>query len=910
MTGPWFPSDAADERLPRLLHAANEFGPRGCLAGPVQLQTEAPFVGREQLLEHIHELADVARSGQGVVVALSGETGIGKTRLLREIAKRGPAIGFLVDWIGDVRRFEDVLDGVDEWASPPDDHPEVQPPQMLHLRRSRRPRLVVIDDALLPNRLTDLAALARAGVVRRSMLILLGLSPDLSGNGASRETKQVLAMLARQRVLTKVPVPPLAEAELFEMARHLLGGRPDPRLQATVSSLCEGNPFLAKALLADLQERGQVGKDGAVCSLLGDLPVDYVPPSVATLLRHIFKSIGTDVLQSLASAATFGSGFQFAALEAVTGQPTEQLLEHMEAGLGFGIVREAAEPPDDFQFTHELVRRALHGGLTRVRRRRLRHANAGPYAGHEDVDTESHHGSAQRHGGNPSAEKAEALALTLRSLQYAERVCRWDEAIRHCRSALDLIRRSSTADPVGEVRLLDRLAALYFGRVQTFASGACLREAVQLCDLVDRPLQRVVLTARLAALGPSWCSIEAAEALFEQVVPSVSDIEGADRSALFDANLELGFAHQRYGRESTALHYFESAYEIVDANDRARQTLGQYALAATLISVGDIPRAVGLLREALASLDVGMAEHWSRDDDLIHWRDPRRTRCLALAELARALDLAGRTDEAERFVGAAQAEEIRFGILGGRAHRSGAQIELRREHPDGALQLFSALADEAAPGSLSMRRTADLVLVSAAHLALNNHSLALETASEGVSICLRTGAGESLAGLHLARARALLALGQLEAAREAISAAYAAINEVGTEFYRREADAVHAAIRAASDRQARDAGDEPRTDDDPLMPSAFGPTWTTGVAPTSTEAAARSRSDYVRGRSLTVREQEILGLMAGGKSNREIALQVGASDKTIKRHVSNIFNKLGANTRAMAVRRAHDAGLL
>jgi len=66
----------------------------------------------------------------------------------------------------------------------------------------------------------------------------------------------------------------------------------------------------------------------------------------------------------------------------------------------------------------------------------------------------------------------------------------------------------------------------------------------------------------------------------------------------------------------------------------------------------------------------------------------------------------------------------------------------------------------------------------------------------------------------------------------------------------------------------------------------------------------------VRGRSLTIREQEILGLMAAGKSNREIALQVGVSDNTIKRHVSNIFNKLAANTRAMAVRRALESGIL
>jgi DNA-binding CsgD family transcriptional regulator/tetratricopeptide (TPR) repeat protein len=494
-------------------------------------------------------------------------------------------------------------------------------------------------------------------------------------------------------------------------------------------------------------------------------------------------------------------------------------------------------------------------------------------------------------------------------LQYAERVCRWDEAIRYCRSALDLTRRSSSTDPIGEIELLDRLAALYFGRVQTYASGACLREALQLCEVVNQPVRQVVLTARLAALGPSWSSIEAAEELFHQLGHAFADVASSYRGALFDAHLELGFAHQRYGRVSAARRYFETAYEIVDTTDWARHTLGQYALAALLISVGDVAEAVGLLRDALTSLDAGMAEQWSRDDDLIHWRDPRRTRCLVLAELARALDLTRQTDEAERYVEAAREEEIRFGILGGRAHRSGAQIELRRGHPEAALQALSAKADEAAPGSLSMRRAADLVLISAAHLALGNHSLALETASEGVSICVRSGAGESLAGLHLARARALLALAQVDAAREAASAANDAIAEIGTELYRSEAMRLDAAIGAASDPQARPACDEAPGDDAPIS-TPRDPHRTVGAGSGRSGAALLSQPGYVRGRSLTIREQEILCLMAAGKSNRDIALHAGVSDKTIKRHVSNIFDKLAANTRAMAVRRALESGIL
>ena len=120
---------------------------------------------------------------------------------------------------------------------------------------------------------------------------------------------------------------------------------------------------------------------------------------------------------------------------------------------------------------------------------------------------------------------------------------------------------------------------------------------------------------------------------------------------------------------------------------------------------------------------------------------------------------------------------------------------------------------------------------------------------------------------------------------------------------------VDAEISAASDPQGRADGEALRGGDSSRS-TPLNRSTTRGRGPNHSEEAQRSQRAYVRGSSLTIREQEILGLMAAGKSNREIALQVGVSDKTIKRHASNIFNKLAANTRAMAVRRALESGIL
>lgn len=60
---------------------------------------------------------------------------------------------------------------------------------------------------------------------------------------------------------------------------------------------------------------------------------------------------------------------------------------------------------------------------------------------------------------------------------------------------------------------------------------------------------------------------------------------------------------------------------------------------------------------------------------------------------------------------------------------------------------------------------------------------------------------------------------------------------------------------------------------------------------------------------LTVREREVLVLIAEGKNNAEIAAQLAISVKTVRNHVSNIFNKLQVADRVQAALRAREAGM-
>jgi ATP/maltotriose-dependent transcriptional regulator MalT len=99
---------------------------------------------------------------------------------------------------------------------------------------------------------------------------------------------------------------------------------------------------------------------------------------------------------------------------------------------------------------------------------------------------------------------------------------------------------------------------------------------------------------------------------------------------------------------------------------------------------------------------------------------------------------------------------------------------------------------------------------------------------------------------------------------------------------------------------------------------AFEGAWAEGKAMSIDEAVAYARSMDSRAKPksaqtgaapLTSRELEVLGLVAQGKTNREIGTDLVVSHRTVKRHLDNIFDKLNVSTRSAATALAVRGGL-
>jgi DNA-binding NarL/FixJ family response regulator len=153
-----------------------------------------------------------------------------------------------------------------------------------------------------------------------------------------------------------------------------------------------------------------------------------------------------------------------------------------------------------------------------------------------------------------------------------------------------------------------------------------------------------------------------------------------------------------------------------------------------------------------------------------------------------------------------------------------------------------------------------------------------------------------------ARGLVALAVGDPATALGLLRTAFSVWREVGAPY-------IEARLRLLAGLACRALGDEEGARLD--LEAAKAVFENLGAAPDQARAEELLSRPIRRSRNiLTSREIEVLTRIAAGRTNRIIAAELGLSEKTVDRHVSNIFDKLAVSSRAAATAVALQGGLL
>jgi len=348
-------------------------------AGSAERIALLPFGGRAAAFGELRAAWEAAASGAGGTVFISGEAGIGKTRLVAEILEREVGAGARIlrgtTASPEARPFEPILGAlagaapflasidleavwlnvlaplVPDWPLGAGEQPLAPlPPERETLRifeaASRllvavaraRPVVVVFEDVHWAGHGTLAALRHIAARVRGHRILVLATYRD----GEGREAERLRRELCACGYARAVALVPLSEAEMSGILTQL-DEQPSPEDVRTLAARCEGNPLFLTELL-----RESPGAPRAVAS------------GIAELVRTRLMRASPDVVALARVAALSGSSFDVDLLRAVMGRSDGTLIDGIAELLDRQFIRSTATyEGGSYAFTHALVREAI-----------------------------------------------------------------------------------------------------------------------------------------------------------------------------------------------------------------------------------------------------------------------------------------------------------------------------------------------------------------------------------------------------------------------------------------------------------------------------------------------------------------------------------------------------------------------
>ena len=375
-----------------------------------RVSRQTQFVGRQHELTQLLTLVERLEAGKGGIVAVEGDAGAGKTRLVDELRR---ACAGRVRWLegrayafGDTTPFAPVTDllanavGVDLTDSTvtvadrltaavanlvgPESVVAIVSPLTRLLGTTWAEESFVDREVYQERLLAAVVALVDAIAAKQpTVLCVQDLQwADPSTLGLLRRLPPLVAAPVlivvnhRPGVLLgigeeRIVVGDLTEDQVSTMLRELLDGTPSDALVNVVAARAGGNPFFVEELAHHLQEAGSVIVDNERLVAIRSAAEDGgIPLTIHGVIAARLDRLDEHRRRVLMDAAVVGREFLYRVVREVTGDPE---LDRALGGLvGADLVREKAPEPDlEYLFKHALTQEVAYARLVRSERRRL-----------------------------------------------------------------------------------------------------------------------------------------------------------------------------------------------------------------------------------------------------------------------------------------------------------------------------------------------------------------------------------------------------------------------------------------------------------------------------------------------------------------------------------------------------------
>ncbi|NMH97926.1 ATP-binding protein [Pseudonocardia acidicola] len=603
----------------------------------------AGLIGRDRevglLLQRWHQ----AGCGSSGLVVVSGEAGVGKSRLVAELTAVAGADGAVVattrcfalsgrlalapiaEWLRGSRLQEAVAALEPVWRVEverlvPDPVPiRRETPAVSRTRPVAGARAVV--DAWQRHRFFEGLARAVLSANRPTLLVLddlqwcdqetvawlaflLGFAGDarllVAATLRSEELEQnrdvatALRSLRSAGRITDLPLGPLDPAGTGQLAASLLGRTVDAAEQALLHATTGGYPLYVVEAARSLPDQAGSGQP---------LPA----ADLQAVLRHRLEQASPAAQEVAGLAAAFGRDFSLDLLSEAGDLEPEALVGAVDELWRRRILREQR---GGYDFSHDLLRDAAYASVSPARRwllhRRLAQGLELLHAGHLD-DVAAQLAEQYDRGGRSDR----ALHYFARAAEVAAAVFAHAEAVRHHRRCLDLVRRL----PAGrdrdrrELEVLQAMSAP-LNAARGYSSPdlqATLERSVTLAQRLDRP--QALLRNLVGLFAVRFVQGHVAQS--HQLATRALALDGADPAAAGQAHFAFAGSATTLGRPGIAVEHFDLAIQL---------------------STGEISLVVGNRPEVHAQAWAAHA-HWLLGND-----DQAALRCADAVERGRAAD--------------------------------------------------------------------------------------------------------------------------------------------------------------------------------------------------------------------------------------------------------------------------------